>query len=93
MITGVLAAAAVSMQGELHGDGELFFALQGPNFDGHDYVAAAEQAGAAGAVVTRVVGGTLSQVTVDDTRAEGERLKVIVGGGGSGVPWNRYPSR
>ncbi len=82
---GTLASAAVSMRGILHGDdrpfaglstdtrtlreGELFFALQGPNFDGHDYVATAEKNGAAGAVVTRVVEETLPQMTVDDTRA------------------------
>ena len=87
---GTLASAAVSMQGQLHGDdqsfaglstdtrtlreGELFFALQGPNFDGHDYVAAAKKIGAAGAVVTRVADDTLSQVAVDDTRAALGRL-------------------
>ncbi|MBT8088261.1 MAG: UDP-N-acetylmuramoyl-tripeptide--D-alanyl-D-alanine ligase [Gammaproteobacteria bacterium] len=81
---GTLATAAVSMQGVLQGndrpfaglstdtrtlrEGELFFALQGPNFDGHDYVATAEKNGAAGAVVSHVVDETLSQVTVDDTR-------------------------
>jgi len=32
-------------------EGQLFVALAGPNFDGHDYVAAALDAGAAGAVV------------------------------------------
>ena len=62
-----LAAAADCMNGTLcgmdrqfHGistdtrsirDGELFFALQGPNFDGHDYVGKAMASGAAGAVV------------------------------------------
>jgi len=33
--------------------GELFFAIRGPRFDGHDFVSAALQAGAAGAVVER----------------------------------------
>jgi len=32
-------------------EGQLFVALVGPNFDGHDYVAAALESGAAGAVV------------------------------------------
>ena len=36
-------------------DGELFFALQGPNFDGHDHVSSAMASGAAGAVVSRFV--------------------------------------
>jgi UDP-N-acetylmuramoyl-tripeptide--D-alanyl-D-alanine ligase len=87
---GTLASAAVSMQGELHGDdrpfaglstdtrtlreGELFFALQGPNFDGHDYVNAAGQSGAAGAVVTRIEDNTVSEIAVDDTRAALGRL-------------------
>lgn len=33
------------------GDGELFFALRGPRYDGHDFLAQADAAGAAGAVV------------------------------------------
>jgi UDP-N-acetylmuramoyl-tripeptide--D-alanyl-D-alanine ligase len=73
------------MQGVLHGedrdftgvstdtrslrDGELFFALQGPNFDGHDYVDIARSNGAAGAVVTGVTGDDIAQITVDDTRS------------------------
>ena len=79
-----LAGAAASMHGELHGadceftgistdtrslrDGELFFALQGPNFDGCDYVATAREKGAAGAVVPHPVDDALAQITVDDTR-------------------------
>ena len=31
--------------------GALFVALQGPNFDGHDYLAAARERGACGALV------------------------------------------
>lgn len=80
-----LAQAAASMQGVLHGDdrafagvstdtrsiqsGELFFALQGPNFDGSDYVRAAQDAGAAGAVVGKRIDADVPQITVDDTRA------------------------
>ncbi len=37
--------------------GELFVALAGGNFDGHDYCAAAVDKGAAGVVVTRAVEG------------------------------------
>ena len=80
-----LSAAATAMQGELHGadrafmgistdtrslrDGELFFALQGPNFDGRDYVGVARDAGAAGAVVAGAVDDALSQIVVDDAKA------------------------
>jgi UDP-N-acetylmuramoyl-tripeptide--D-alanyl-D-alanine ligase len=66
-----LAAAAVSMNGTLHGTdqpfkgvstdtrtlrrGELFVALHGPNFDGRDYVGRAREMGAVGAVVDALV--------------------------------------
>ena len=79
-----LAEAASSMQGALHGDdcpfigistdtrtireGELFFALQGPNFDGREYVGVAKQNGAVGAVVTRRTRDAIAQIEVDDTR-------------------------
>ena len=79
-----LAAAADSMHGKLHGadrsfngvstdtrslkQGELFIALQGPNFDGCDYVGQARDKGAAGAVVPRVVDADISQIAVDDSR-------------------------
>ena len=33
--------------------GDLFIALQGPNFDAHDYLAAARERGAAAALVSR----------------------------------------
>ncbi len=83
MIT-TLSSAAESMNGVLHGpdgefsgvstdtrtlrDGELFFALQGPNFDGHDYVEVANEGGAAGAVVARKVGADIAQIQVDDAK-------------------------
>ena len=80
-----LQQAAESMDGVLHGrdrefggvstdtrsirDGELFFALQGPNFDGRDYVRVAREAGAAGAVVGKHVDEDIAQITVDDAKA------------------------
>jgi len=79
-----LALAADCMNGSLHGsdrqfvgistdtrsirDGELFFALQGPNFDGHDYVGKAKASGAAGAVVGSLVEDDIAQITVDDAK-------------------------
>ena len=79
-----LTAAADSMHGKLHGadrsfngvstdtrslkQGELFIALQGPNFDGCDYVDQARDKGAAGAVVPRYVDADISQIAVDDSR-------------------------
>jgi UDP-N-acetylmuramoyl-tripeptide--D-alanyl-D-alanine ligase len=72
-----------AMRGTLHGDdaaftavvtdsrslqaGQLFVALQGPNFDGHAFVADAAARGAAGAVVSRRVDAALPQIVVADT--------------------------
>ncbi|MBT8068325.1 MAG: UDP-N-acetylmuramoyl-tripeptide--D-alanyl-D-alanine ligase [Gammaproteobacteria bacterium] len=83
MITS-LSAAAKAMHGELHGDdrqfatistdsrtlreGELFFALQGPNFDGCNYVRSACDSGAAAAVVPTRVSVDIPQIVVADTR-------------------------
>ncbi len=47
--------------------GDLFVALAGETFDGHDYVATAQQAGAAGAVVSRAVEAEIPQLLVADT--------------------------
>ena len=80
-----LSQAAEAMQGVLHGDdrrfegvstdtrsihdSELFFALQGPNFDGRDYLGVARTNGAAGAVVSRLVDEDIAQIAVDDSTA------------------------
>lgn len=47
---------------------ELFFALQGPNHDGHEFVVEAAQRGAAGAVLARTVQTSLPCIKVRDTR-------------------------
>ncbi len=48
--------------------GDFFIALRGPNFDGHQFLAAAQQAGAAGALVDSIdVSCSLPQLQVDDT--------------------------
>lgn len=47
--------------------GDLFVALKGPNFDGHDFVGAAELKGAEAVVVNRVMDTTLPQLVVTDT--------------------------
>jgi UDP-N-acetylmuramoyl-tripeptide--D-alanyl-D-alanine ligase len=86
----MLSAAADAMQGTLYGDdaayagvstdtrtvqaGELFFAISGPNFDGADFVAQAQEKGAAGAVVTSQVPADIAQIAVDDTRIALGRL-------------------
>ncbi len=79
-----LSSAAVSMKGAMVGAddsfdgistdtrsldrGNIFFALQGPNFDGNDYVAAASAAGAIAAVVNRPIDADIARIEVDDTR-------------------------
>jgi UDP-N-acetylmuramoyl-tripeptide--D-alanyl-D-alanine ligase len=47
--------------------GDLFFALKGPNHDGHDYVPEVLQKGAAAAVVDRAVSGEGVLLRVNDT--------------------------
>jgi UDP-N-acetylmuramoyl-tripeptide--D-alanyl-D-alanine ligase len=49
--------------------GALFVALRGPNFDGHDFVAAAAERGAAAALVDHQLPLTLPQVVVGDPLA------------------------
>jgi UDP-N-acetylmuramoyl-tripeptide--D-alanyl-D-alanine ligase len=48
--------------------GALFFALQGPNFDGHGFLEMARQQGAVAAAVARPCESTLPQIAVADTR-------------------------
>ncbi len=71
--------------GQLHGDdrefadvvsdsrsikaGELFVALRGPRFDGHEFIATVRAAGAAGALVESRQDAPLSQIVVGDTQA------------------------
>ena len=58
---------AVSTDSRSLNSGDLFVALVGPNFDGHDFVAAAEARGAVAAVVSRPMPGALPQILVNDT--------------------------
>ena len=78
-----LAQAANSMHGKLQGTdlkfrglstdtrtlrgGELFFALQGPNFDGATFVATAAKQQASGAVVPVPLDAAIPVIVVDDT--------------------------
>jgi UDP-N-acetylmuramoyl-tripeptide--D-alanyl-D-alanine ligase len=54
--------------------GTLFIALQGPNFDGHAFVEAARERGAAAAAVCRPCASDLPQLEVADTRLALGRL-------------------
>jgi len=83
MMESTLAQAANSMHGKLRGtdlkfrgvstdtrtlqEGELFFALQGPNFDGAAFVAAAAARNASGVVVPEALDAEIPVIVVDDT--------------------------
>jgi UDP-N-acetylmuramoyl-tripeptide--D-alanyl-D-alanine ligase len=84
-----LSEAAVLLEGTLQGDdasfsalstdtrqlreGELFIALRGPNFNGHDFIAQARRKGACAALVQHRVDDALAQLQVVDTlRALGQ---------------------
>jgi len=47
--------------------GDLFVALKGDRFDGHDYVQRSLSLGAVGAMVSRPIEGGCAQIAVDDT--------------------------
>ncbi len=84
MIALTLAETAAAVAGQLIGTdqgycgvstdtrtltaGQLFFALRGPNFDAHDRIEEAANAGAAGAVVEHPAAAAVGQVIVADTR-------------------------
>ena len=48
--------------------GDIFLALSGDNFDGHDYIATAIEQGAVAAIVSRPISADIAQLVVDDTR-------------------------
>ena len=84
MIGGSLQKISARLAGQLHGNdakfigvsidsrtlsaGELFVAIQGECFDGHDFVPAVADTGAAGALVHQLQELALPQVCVGDTR-------------------------
>ncbi|MFK8067632.1 MAG: UDP-N-acetylmuramoyl-tripeptide--D-alanyl-D-alanine ligase [Gammaproteobacteria bacterium] len=49
--------------------GELYIALHGPSFDGHDFIAAAEKAGAAAVMIDKSVRTNLPAIKVENTRS------------------------
>jgi len=85
-----LREAAQALGGRVHGQpasfagvgtdsrtiaaGDLFVALRGERFDGHEHVSEARAKGAAAALVSRMVDDVLPQLVVDDTRRALGRL-------------------
>ncbi len=73
--TGAWTAGGVSIDSRSLLSGDLFVALKGPKFDGHDFVAAAFDRGAAAAMVAKAVAGTTKpQLIVGDTQIGLESL-------------------
>ncbi len=71
------SATGVSIDSRTVASGDLFVALTGPNFDGHDFVAEAVEKGAAGALVSRAPRGISAEaplVIVADTQKALEDL-------------------
>lgn len=57
--------------------GDLFVAIQGEHFDGHDYIGSAEEKGASGVVVSRLLETRLATLCVADTvQALGRLAKI-----------------
>lgn len=65
---GGVRFASVSTDTRTAPAGSIFFALRGPNFDAHDFVAQAVAAGAAAVVVERRVDVGVPQIVVADAR-------------------------
>ncbi|MCS4504708.1 UDP-N-acetylmuramoyl-tripeptide--D-alanyl-D-alanine ligase [wastewater metagenome] len=68
IVTGVVIDSRIA------GEGTLFVALPGRHVDGHDFIASARAAGAAAALVARVVDDPLPQWVVEDPAATLARL-------------------
>ena len=67
---GEFSATGVSIDSRTVNPGDLFVAIKGPDFDGHDFVADALAKGAAAALVERVtlgISGGVPMLMVDDT--------------------------
>ena len=63
-----LTIAGVSTDTRNIQPGDLFIALQGPNFDGHQFAQRALEAGASAAIVANVLDIALPQIVVSDTK-------------------------
>jgi UDP-N-acetylmuramoyl-tripeptide--D-alanyl-D-alanine ligase len=64
-----LEVAGYSIDTRTLAPGDLFFALRGPNHDGHDYLRAAAERGAVAAVAERAFAGLPTLVTPDSQEA------------------------
>ncbi|PID63289.1 MAG: UDP-N-acetylmuramoyl-tripeptide--D-alanyl-D-alanine ligase [Gammaproteobacteria bacterium] len=68
LVGGDAEIADISIDSRSLAAGDLYVAIEGERFDGHDFVDAAEAAGAAAVLVSRRVSTELPQLVVADTR-------------------------
>jgi UDP-N-acetylmuramoyl-tripeptide--D-alanyl-D-alanine ligase len=90
-----LAATGYSIDSRTVGEGELFFAIKGERFDGHDFIAAAMERGAVAAVVAqdrlaeaRIAVGARPLLIVPDTLKALQQLAAAVR-----RDWGRHEGR
>ena len=62
-----LKIAGWSVDTRTQNPGDVYFALRGPNFDGHDFAGAALDKGASAVVVEQTIGGKRGELLVADT--------------------------
>ena len=74
VVGGATIFSGVSTDSRRIESGDLFVALAGPRFDGHDFVMQAAERGAAAALVERELDVALPQIVVDDALAALGRL-------------------
>ncbi len=68
LIGGDRVFSQVSINTRTMGVGDLFVAIKGENFDGHQYIEQAEKKGACGLIVEQCCSSTLPQIIVENTR-------------------------
>lgn len=76
-VTGQAFFSDVSTDTRSIGPGDLFVALVGPNFDGHEFIAQAQSAGACAAMVSTEIDTDLPLIVVPDTRTALGQLGLI----------------
>lgn len=68
LIGADLSVAGVSIDTRKLAQGDLYIAIIGKQFDGHDFIQQAEECGAAAVLTDRRLASTLAQIIVPDTR-------------------------
>ncbi|UNU72671.1 Mur ligase domain-containing protein [Moraxella nasovis] len=67
-LDGDLTTTKITTDTRQISEGDVFLALKGDNFDGHDFIDVAVQKGAVAVIVSQVCNTNIAQLVVDDTR-------------------------